>query len=378
MNKESCAPKYNIWIDLDNSPHVPFFRPIISELARRNCATTITSRECFETIKLLDFYKMPHKKIGKHSGKNSLKKIIGLLYRTFRLCVFAKNKKFDLAICHGSRAQMLAATIMNIPMVLLFDYEGSKGIPLIDRFLKIIKYMVPESLQNESLIKKSHDLSKFYKYPGIKEDVYLFDFEPNPSALASLGLDEKKIIIVVRPPATQAHYHNPRADGIYEELLNKFSKEKNIQLVLLARTAEQKELAAKIYSTGQGVLTIPETVLNGLDLIWQADLVISGGGTMVREGAGLGVPAYSIFCGQKPDLDRYLESQQRLVFVRDIEDIGKIKLIKRDKSQNARNRNNLAPIIVDQIMMCLKINSRGQGFTRCDRATARREGPGFE
>jgi uncharacterized protein len=354
MNKDRCAPKYNIWIDLDNSPHVPFFRPIISELARRNCATTVTSRECFETIKLLDFYNMPHKKIGKHTGKNSLKKIFGLLYRTFQLCVFAKNKNFNLAVCHGSRAQILASTILNIPVVLLFDYEGSKTIPLINRFLKIVKYMVPESLEDTHLAAKGIDLNKVCKYPGIKEDVYLFDFEPNPSALASLGLDEKKIIIVVRPPATQAHYHNPRADGIYEELLNKFSKEKNIQLVLLARTAEQQELAAKIYKTGPGVLTIPKTVLNGLDLIWQADLVISGGGTMVREGAGLGVPAYSIFCGQKPDIDRYLESQQRLVFVREIEDIGKIKLIKRNKNQNARNKNNLAPIIVDEILLCLK------------------------
>jgi hypothetical protein len=261
---------------------------------------------------------------------------------------------------------MLAATIMNIPMVLLFDYEGAKGIPVIDRFLKIKKYMVPESLQNENLTKKGLDLRKFYKYPGIKEDVYLFDFEPNPSALASLGLDEKKIIIVVRPPATQAHYHNPKADGIYKELLNRFSKEKNIQLVLLARTAEQKELAAKIYKTGPGVLTIPEAVFNGLDLIWQADLVISGGGTMVREGAGLGVPAYSIFCGQKPDIDRYLESQQKLVFVREIEDIGKIKLVKRNNKQNARNRNNLTPIIVDQLMLCLKKN---QGFKDSPAAT---------
>ena len=350
MNKA----KYNIWIDLDNSPHVPFFKPIIKELAKRNCLTTITSRECFETIKLLDFHKMPHTKIGKHSGKNNLKKIIGLCCRTFQLCVFANKNKFDLAICHGSRAQVLASTIMNIPLILMFDYEGAKGIPIVENFLRVAKYMVPESLQEKSLRAKNVDLHKVFKYPGIKEDVYLFDFEPNLSALSMLRLDHGKIIIVLRPPATQAHYHNPRADSIYEALLQRFSKEEKTQTVLLARTAEQKELAVKIYETGPGALTIPEAVLNGLDLIWQADLVISGGGTMVREGAGLGVPAYSIFCGKMPDVDRYLESQSRLVFVREVEDIGKIKLQKRENRQSVMHKNNLAPLIVDQIMMCLE------------------------
>lgn len=353
-HKHVTAQKINAWIDLDNSPHVPFFRPIINELARRKCITSITSRECFETIKLLDFYNMQHKKIGRHYGKNPLKKIMGLVYRTVQLCWFAKTQKFDVAICHGSRSQILAATLMNIPLVLMFDYEGSKGIPLLDHFLRINKYMVPESMHNERLISKGIDLHKVYKYPGIKEDVYLFDFKPNPSALTALGLDDKKIIITIRPPATQAHYHNHKADVICEELLKRFSNNPETQTVLLARTEEQKQLAVNIYNTSPGALIIPSTIINGLDLIWQSDLVISGGGTMVREGAGLGIPAYSIFCGQMADVDRYLEREERLVFVREVEDISKITLLKRDKARASIRRNNLAPLIVDNILCALQ------------------------
>jgi hypothetical protein len=282
------------------------------------------------------------------------------LYRTGQLYAFARNRGFELAICHGSRAQMLAATLLRIPVILMFDYEGSKGIPLADHFLNIRRCLVPEALENSHLANKGIDLNKVYKYPGIKEDVYLFDFRPDPDALRLLGLDPAKVIVVMRPPASQAHYHNPKADTIYEALLRRFAREADTQVVLLARTAQQKELAVSIYRQGRGVLTLPEAVLNGLDLLWQADLVISGGGTMVREGAGLGVPAYSIFCGPTPDVDRYLVSQGRLTFVRDVDDIGAIRLVKRDSTRGARRSNNLTPCIVDRIMECLN-NGHGGG-----------------
>ena len=54
--------KMKVWIDIDNSPHVPFFIPIINELKKRGCEVTITSRDCFETIKLLNCYNINHKK----------------------------------------------------------------------------------------------------------------------------------------------------------------------------------------------------------------------------------------------------------------------------------------------------------------------------
>ncbi|MEI6126679.1 MAG: DUF354 domain-containing protein [Pseudomonadota bacterium] len=352
MNDNKKIPP-KVWIDLENSPHVPFFRPIIDEFRKRNIEVVVTSRDCFETQKLLKFFRISHTEIGKHYGKNSVKKILGLLYRTFQLCAFAKRQNFDVALCHGSRSQMITTTLLNIPFVILFDYEGSKGIPLVDKFLKVAKYMVPDSMQDIHLTKNGIAMNNVYKYPGIKEDVYLYDFKPDPDSLKALKLDGNKIIIVIRPPATQAHYHNPKADIIFEKLLKRFAGEKNTQTVLVPRTEEQKKLALQIFENAQGALTIPSAVVNGLDLLWQADLVISGGGTMVREGAGLGVPAYSIFCGKMADVDRYLESQNRLVFVRETEDIQKIKLIKRESREILIHRNNLAPLIVEQTMRCV-------------------------
>jgi hypothetical protein len=58
-----------------------------------------------------------------------------------------------------------------------------------------------------------------------------------------------------------------------------------------------------------------------LNLIWHSDLVVSGGGTMNREAAALGVPAFSIFRGPLAAVDRHLEAQGRLVLLSSVAEV---------------------------------------------------------
>jgi predicted glycosyltransferase len=77
---------------------------------------------------------------------------------------------------------------------------------------------------------------------------------------------------------------------------------------------------------------IPKNVEDGLNVIWNSDLVISGGGTMNREAAAMGIPVYSIFRGRIGTVDRYLADQGRLVFLETVEDVRtKIKAVRRQK-----------------------------------------------
>jgi hypothetical protein len=295
-------------------------------------------------------HKMPYTEIGRHYGKNPIGKIWGLVYRSLQLYFFVKSHQADIAVSHGSRSQLIAAALLRMPMAMFFDYEGAKGIPFFDKFIHADKYLVPEALKDEVLRPKFNDLSIFYKYPGIKEDVYLSQFTASPNALGAIALDDKKIIVTLRPPASEAHYHNPLSDQIFTALLKRLSAEESTQTVLLPRTGEQIKIALEIYKNGKGILTIPDKVVNGLDLLWASDCVVSGGGTMIREGAGLGVPAYSIFCGMKPSVDAYLESQNMLTFIQDVQAVRNIRLLKRDKSPSNIRRNNILPVMVDQIM----------------------------
>ena len=73
---------------------------------------------------------------------------------------------------------------------------------------------------------------------------------------------------------------------------------------------------------------VPECAIDGLNLLWHSDLVVSGGGTMNREAAALGVPVYSIFRGHIGAVDRRLVSEGRLVLIQSVGDLRQKVVIK--------------------------------------------------
>lgn len=344
------SEKKKIWIDLDNSPHVPFFKPIIGELKKRGYDVVITARDCFQVCGLADLMNIEYTKIGHHYGKHMLLKIIGLLIRSYQLMPTLSNAKPHLALSHGSRSQMMISLILKIPAVLIGDYEHAEPV------FKPDYLIVPELISDSSLkgFKRA-----VYKYPGIKEDVYVPNFHPNPSILGELGIHEEELLVTIRPPATEAHYHNPESEILFEATLDFLGLQENTRIVILPRneikqTAWVKSNWSQFCETRK--IIIPEHVVDGLNLIWHSDLVISGGGTMNREAAALGVPVYSIFRGKIGAIDRYLSENGRLVLLTSIDDVRtKILLNKRSKSNTLEHTNRQAlQKIIEHIETILK------------------------
>jgi predicted glycosyltransferase len=318
-----------IWIDLDNSPHVLFFNPIIKELKAREIEVAITSRNYAQVTDLADLFGIDHKRIGKHYGKNKLMKIFGLGIRTLQMIPFYLKEKPNLVLSHGSRAMHIVATIFKIPIIGATDYEFTQHLP----FVKKRAMILPEVIPDEATKGFAEEI---IRYPGIKEDVYVPEFEPDIHSLDSLKLIEDDIVISIRPPATAAHYHTEKSDVLFNEVINHLMDNKNTKAIILSRTSTQEEEIKAKYKhfIDGGQIIIPDKVFNGLDLIWHSDLVISGGGTMIREAAALDVPAYSIFGGEKGAVDRYLEESGRLILISQIDDVrSKIILKKRTKPE---------------------------------------------
>jgi len=122
-------------------------------------------------------------------------------------------------------------------------------------------------------------------------------------------------------------------------------KKENIQIVLLPRSEKQKAFVGKRWASyiAERRIIIPKHAVDGLNLIWHSDLVISGGGTMNREAAALGVPVYSIFRGKIGAVDRYLSEKGRLILIENKAQLySKIVLARRDKSFNPASSDNLA------------------------------------
>ncbi len=344
--------KKKIWIDLENSPHVLFFSPIINKLSKEGFEILLTSRDCSQVSVLAELFHLKHKQIGHHFGKNKILKVIGLLYRSLQLLPTIMKERPDFALSHGSRSQLLAAKIMQIPSAIAVDYEHSKGLLLIHPDWAIVPDIIPEEAVR-------HWTKAILRYPGIKEDVYVPSFVPDKSIKDQLGFLDEELMITVRPPAMDAHYYTQESGALFEYVIDFLGQIKNVRMILLPRNKSQEAFITKkwpdLYSDGN--MVIPKYVVNGLNLIWYSDLVISGGGTMNREAAALGVPVYSIFRGKLGAVDKYLSDSGRLFLIESPEDVrNKIKLAPRNKTDKLMNRTTEAlDTIVDHISRIVSV-----------------------
>ncbi len=352
INSQTSVPiNDKIWIDLDNSPHVPFFEPIIKEFEKRGYSVVLTSRDAYQVSELVDLFGLTCKKLGRHYGKNKILKVLGVCMRALQLVPLMLREKPALALSHGSRAQLLTSFLLGIPSITIFDYEYvSQGL----MWLKPGWVIVPEVIPDDAV---KHNRRRLLRYRGIKEDVYVPNFKADSTTRSKLGLSDSDLVVTIRPPAVEAHYHQPESDELFRAVVEYLTNQPNVKMLVLPRNNRQQRAISELWSNliSSGKLIIPSHVVNGLDLIWSADLVISGGGTMNREAAALGVPVYSIFRGRIGSVDRYLADQGRLVLLEKVEDVRtRINLVKRSHDAKPRSTDCFAMRdIVDEVSAVL-------------------------
>ena len=315
-----------IWIDLDNSPHVPLFLPIIDELEKRGHKIFLTARDSYQVCELLRMHGLSCQVVGRHYGKKWILKVLGTVFRAVQLLPMALTERPVLVLSHGSRAQILVASLLGIPRVLMFDYEFSNATGFLHPDWVFVPDMIPQERVRQ---KPDHVL----RYPGLKEDVYVPRFKPDPNFRTSLGVRHDELIVTVRPPATEAHYHNPEGEQFLAETVQYLLDHPGARVVMLPRNGNQATDIRSRWTRAmdEGRIIIPERAVDGLNLIWNSDLVISGGGTMNREAAALGVPVFSIFRGHLGAVDRYLASTGRLTLIEKVEDIRTKIVLERRK-----------------------------------------------
>jgi predicted glycosyltransferase len=323
-----------IWIDLDNTPHVPFFKPVKRELEKRGHTVTLTARDAFQVCELAEKMGLTVVKVGRHYGKNRLLKVCGLLWRSLQLLPTVLRAKPDLALSHGSRSQILLCNLLRIPTVMVMDYEFAETPWLLQPRWEI----VPRVLLQAELQCKHPERVKVYE--GIKEDVYAPEFKPDLTLAKQLALDPDKIIVTVRPPANEAHYHSNESDEFFVAFMNRLVAAPETQAILLPRNKAQEARLRQDFPGwfADSRVIVPRAAVDGLNLLWHSDLVVSGGGTMNREAAALGVPVYSIFRGKIGVLDRQLQQEGRLVLIERLAEVqDEIILQRRKKSPAAIN-----------------------------------------
>lgn len=351
--------KKAIWIDVDNSPHVPLFAPLIKFYRESGVEVILTARNHSQTIELLENagFGETFEIIGAHYGKSKINKVRGLLVRAKQLVSYLKKSKFEVkvAVSHGSRSMVLAAKWLKIPIITMYDYEFTET-KIFNRFSD--KVLVPEKIPDKILDEIGLAIPKRIKYQGLKEELYLNYFQPNQTfwknfaSKNQLNLEQKTILVALRPPATTANYHNETSEILFGELLKYLLGNAKTFTIISPRTDEQRIEIEQLLATldlNQNRCLVLQKAVNGLDLALNVDLLISGGGTMNREAVLLGTKVYSIFAGKQGALDLAMENEGLITFIRSIEDIKKIRLEKTEKQKAVEVTSKVEDCVKKQI-----------------------------
>jgi predicted glycosyltransferase len=348
-----------VWIDLTNSPHVLVMRPLIDAMRADGHEVEVTVRDFAQTLELCERLGVDHTAIGAHAGSRLGAKAAGLAGRSLALARWARHRRFDVALGHASNDVMVAAKLLRIPSATAFDYEWATVQHNVNcRLARAV--VVPEAIPPERLDRYGAR-GKVRRYPGLKEEYYLADFEPDTAVLGELGLDPEKPIAVVRTPPDASLYHrheSPVFPRVLEHLRDR------AQTVVLPRTPRQREEIAAIAAArpvapatqgaaspagvpparaaapppeGTARLIVPDRAIDAQSLIAHADLVVSGGGTMNREAVALGTPVFTTFEGRPGAVDEALLRDGRL---RRLEDPGSVDVEKRRESAGDRIRRD--------------------------------------
>src|SRR5256886_5709761 len=207
-----------VWVDMTASAHVLVFRPLVELLRRRGDDVEVTAREYAQTLQLLELHGIDAEVIGRHGGRSRLGKARSLASRLRALRRWARGRDFDVALAHGSHELTMTARRLGIPSSTTFDYEfawlqhqlGCRA---------ATRVVVPDTIPPDRLARYRAAPPQLPPYPGLKEEYYLADFEPDPRVLERWPIDPANVLVVVRTPPDVSLYHR-RSNPLFPQVLD--------------------------------------------------------------------------------------------------------------------------------------------------------------
>jgi predicted glycosyltransferase len=301
--------------------------------------------------------------VGSRFGRGRLRKGFGSLSRASALAAhvvrssgplharFSAMSALPDALLCASRSSALAAAALRIPSFVIADYEhASVGVYR----LTGSTFLHPESVDTTTWLERGLRSSQLRPFRGIKEDISFAGIDLD--AVPALELPGDEVRVLVRPPAEDSHYFESDSRRLALELLRMLAAREGVRTVFAPRYPRQRaDVEALDWCVEPVVLTeaVPFT-----SLLKAVDLVVCSGGTMLREAAYLGVPAYTILRSEIGGVDRWLESIDRVRVLADERDLERIAF--RRRGPFAPLRTN--PLLLDELAET--VARRGAGRTR--------------
>ncbi len=334
-----------VWVDCTAAAHPIVLRPIIEGLADRGHDVEVTAREYGQLVGILERLGIEHAVVGAHAGASTLAKGTAVATRSAGLMRWARGRRFDLALAHGSVDVAVVGALRRIPTVQMQDYEWA-GLQRKLSWRVARRVIVPDAIPIDRLERAGAREAKLVRYPGLKEDYYLAGFSPDAAALADLGLwegfarertSDEQLLVIVRPPPESSAYHHD--NPLYAGVIDRLATDPRTTAVVIPRTEDQR---AQLAARADPSLIVPDHAVDAQSLIAFADLVVGAGGTMNREAVALGTPVYTIFSGRMGAVDEALIAAGSL---RELTGADALELTPRQGERGPRNPRDPAVLI---------------------------------
>jgi predicted glycosyltransferase len=295
-----------VWMDMANSPHPVLLAPVADELERAGHEVWVTARDHAQTADLTRRRWPDFVLVGGPSPTSRVGKLRVLGARIAGLRHEAVRQAPDVALSLNSYAQMVAARAAGIPSVTLMDYEYQPANHL--GFRLAMRVVVPSAFPQGRLRRYGvRSEARLCRFDGYKEEFYLDQLSGDAEdSWAEITPDHPSVRLLFRPPPTGAMYHREGNVG-FDELLARFAARADTCVLVLARFPDQRAR----YGAMPGVHVADRTV-DGIKALLSADGFFGAGGTMCREAALLGVPAYTLFAGSLAAVDAKLIAEGKL------------------------------------------------------------------
>jgi predicted glycosyltransferase len=331
-----------VWVDVDNAPQVQYLVPLAQGFERSGADVVFTARDHGITLDLMRSRGLRFHAVGAAFSRSKISKAAGVLRRSASLRRLLSGAARPTLLVSASRSSAAAARGMHIPIFIVVDYEYVH-LGIYRRLGATLLF--PDVIDTDIFRRQGFPAAHLIPFRGIKEDITFADVIVEDIAPHHLtDANEQVVRVLFRPPAEESHYHREASSRISRQLLETLATDPRIVVLLSPRYEWQLEQAESLTWHNEPVLL--REAVPFLTLFKAVDLVISAGGTMLREAAYLGVPAYSLFQGSPGAVDRHLQSIGRLEFIRTTDDFDRIRL---EKSADATPlRSN--PLLIDEIV----------------------------
>lgn len=344
-----------IWIDIENPPQVQYLLPLRPAFEKLGAEVVVTARDYGNTFELLEQAGGPFARIGASYGAAKWQKAAGLAGRTRQLVSHLRRSGRPDASVSASRAAAVAGRLLRHPSFVIIDYEYVfLGVQRLTR-----SYVLhPDVIEASAFRSKGIRERELVPFRGLKEDLSFAHVKPESEPAHDFAIADQGLVrVLVRPAAEESHYYREESGHMTLDLLKRLAGEERAVVVFSPRYPRQADYLSRF--EWQNEPLVLDRAVPFVSLLKAVDLVVSSGGTMLREAAYLGVPAYSTFQGDVGAVDRHLESLGRLHLLSSPDDFDRIALTKAPPLAPLESNPQLVDELAQQVIATVQAASRG-------------------